>query len=207
MSNLVIACHACNQRKGQQTATEFGFPQLQAQAKQPLTDAAVVNSTRWALYEHLLATGLPVEVDTGGRTKYNRTRRSLPKTHWLDAVCVGKSTPDHVLLQGIRPLLIRATGHGSRQMCRMDRFGFPRTSAKGDRRVHGFKTGDIARAIVTTGTKVGTYVGRIAVRSSGRFNITTHLGVIQGLNYRFFQAIHRGDGYSYMEGAIYFAEL
>jgi len=41
-SNLVLACHACNQRKGNQTAEEFGFPQLQEQAMVPLTDAAAV---------------------------------------------------------------------------------------------------------------------------------------------------------------------
>jgi 5-methylcytosine-specific restriction endonuclease McrA len=94
VSNLTLACHACNQRKGRQTAAEFGFPQLQALAKRPLKDAAAVNSTRWAIYQRLVAAGLPVEVGTGGRTKFNRTRHGLPKTHWLDAACVGASTPE-----------------------------------------------------------------------------------------------------------------
>ena len=57
-SNLTLACEPCNVRKGTQTAAEFGFPDLQAQAKQPLNDAAAVNATRWALYERLKATGL-----------------------------------------------------------------------------------------------------------------------------------------------------
>jgi hypothetical protein len=35
------------------------------------------------------------------------------------------------------------------------------------------------------------------VRSIGSFNITTTAGTIQGLNHRFFHAIHRADGYSY----------
>ncbi len=39
-----------------------------------LWNAAAVNSVRWALYQHLLATGLPVEIGTGGRTKWNRAR-------------------------------------------------------------------------------------------------------------------------------------
>jgi 5-methylcytosine-specific restriction endonuclease McrA len=81
VSNLTLACGPCNQRKGSQTAAEFGFPLVQAQAQQPLRDAAAVNSTRWALYQALQATGLPVEAGTGGRTKYNRTRLGWPKTH------------------------------------------------------------------------------------------------------------------------------
>jgi len=68
VSNLTLACQPCNQKKGNQTAAEFGFPTIQVQAKVSLTDAAAVNSTRWALYRALCETGLPVEVGTGGRT-------------------------------------------------------------------------------------------------------------------------------------------
>jgi 5-methylcytosine-specific restriction endonuclease McrA len=50
VSNLTLACEACNQYKGRQTAAEFGFPQLMAQARAPLKDAAVMNSVRWALW-------------------------------------------------------------------------------------------------------------------------------------------------------------
>ena len=67
VSNLTLACEPCNRAKGTQTAAEFGFPELQAQAKLPLKDAAAMNATRWALYERLKATGLPVETGTGGR--------------------------------------------------------------------------------------------------------------------------------------------
>ena len=59
-----------------------------AQAKAPLKDAAAVNATRWELFRRLQATGLPLETGSGGRTKYNRSVRVLPKTHWLDAACV-----------------------------------------------------------------------------------------------------------------------
>ncbi|NCC32446.1 MAG: HNH endonuclease [Chloroflexia bacterium] len=197
VSNLTLACEPCNTRKGTQTAAEFGYPHLQAQARLPLKDAAAVNSTRWALYQRLVATCLPVEAGTGGRTTFNRTRLGLPKGHWMDAACVGASTPEALDTRGVRPLLIRATGHGSRQMCRMDRFGFPRTSAKQARRVKGFRTGDMVRAVVTTGKKVGTYTGRVAVRASGSFNITTANRTVQGLSYRFVRAIQRNDGYTY----------
>ena len=54
------------------TAAEFGYPEVEKQAKAPLKDAAAVNATRWEIWRRLEATGLPVEVGTGGRTKYNR---------------------------------------------------------------------------------------------------------------------------------------
>ena len=199
-SNLTLACEPCNIKKGTQTAAEFGFPDLQAQAKLPLKDAAAVNATRWALYERLKATGLPVEAGTGGRTKWNRVQRDLPKTHWLDAACVGASTPAVVHVQQVRFLSITATGWQRRQMCLMDKPGFPRTCAKGPSRVRGFQTGDLVRAVVRTGTKKGTYVGRVAVRATGSFNVTTRAGTIQGIPARSCQAIHRQDGYTYTKG-------
>ena len=65
-----------------------------------MRDTAAVNATRWALYERLQSLGLPLEAGTGGRTKWNRTTRGLPKTHWLDAVCVGASTPATLDIRG-----------------------------------------------------------------------------------------------------------
>ena len=50
VSNLTLACEPCNQRKGTQTATEFGFPEIQAQANAPLKDAAAVNTTLWVRF-------------------------------------------------------------------------------------------------------------------------------------------------------------
>ncbi len=200
VSNLTITCEPCNTAKGTQTAAEFGHPEVQARAKRPLKDVAALNASRWALYDRLQATGLPVEVGTGGRTKWNRAQRGLPKAHWVDAACVGVSTPEVLRVQSMVPLCIQAAGRESRQMCRMDRFGFPRTSAKSIRRVQGFQTGDIVRAVVTAGTKIGVYTGRVAVRTSGSFNIATAHGTIQGISARFCRAVHRSDGYSYQKG-------
>ena len=85
-------------------------------------------------------------------------------------------------------------------MCRMDRFGFPRTGAKQHKRVAGFQTGDLVRAVVTRGTKQGTYVGKLAVRSTGYFNITTRQGVVQGIAQRYCRLITQSGGYSYSHG-------
>jgi 5-methylcytosine-specific restriction endonuclease McrA len=205
VSNLTLACHDCNQRKGNQDIRAFlkhdpaRLARIQAHRKAPLRDAAAVNTTRWVLFERLKALGLPVECGSGGRTKYNRETLGLPKTHWLDAACVGASMPERLDVQGVVPLQIMAKGHGSRQMCRMDQYGFPRTAPKQHKRVQGFQTGDLVRAVVPAGKKAGTYLGKVAVRTSGRFNIATSHGTIQGINRRFCRLIARADGYSYYQ--------
>lgn len=73
----------------------------------------------------------------------------------VDATCVGKSIPETIKAKGVQPLLILANGHGCRQMCRMDRYGFPRTGPKEAKFVKGFQTGDIVKVRVTSGKKVG----------------------------------------------------
>jgi 5-methylcytosine-specific restriction endonuclease McrA len=207
VSNLVIACRACNEAKADQPIEAFlaDRPDLlgsiQAQLKTPLADAAAVNSTRWRLYEELQALGLPVEVGTGGRTCWNRSRRALPKTHWIDAAVVGASTPNRLRLKHVRPWLIAAAGRQARQMVHVDEFGFPRGRDKGPGCVHGFHTGDLVKALVTKGKKVGKYTGRVAIKSDGYFKITGHpFGMVEGVHARYCLSIHRKDGYSYSKG-------
>ena len=202
VSNLTIACQPCNDAKGTRTAEEFGHPDIQAQAKQPLRDAAAVNATRWALYHRLAALGLPLETGTGGRTKWNRTTRELPKTHWTDAACVGASTPQLLKTAGVVPLLIAAMGRHSRQMCRTNACGFPDKGPKATSVVGGFRTGDIVRAVVpASSVKAGVYVGRVAVRATGSCNIKTARETIQGIHWTYCQPLQRGDGYRYTKGA------
>ena len=91
VQNLTLACEKCNQKKGTQTAEEFGHPELMGKAKATLRDAAAVNSTRKELAKRLRLTGLPLETGSGGLTKYNRTQQSYSKAHFVDAACVGLS--------------------------------------------------------------------------------------------------------------------
>lgn len=197
VSNLCLACRPCNVKKGSKTAEEFGHSNIQKLAKQPLKDATAVNAVRWAVWRMFDHTGLRVEVGTGGRTKFNRTSQDYPKAHWIDAACVGESGEKVKICPDLKPLAIKAVGRQSRQMCRPDKFGFPRTGAKENRVVKGFQTGDIVKAVVTSGKKVGCYVGKVAVRSTGSFNVTTKDGTVQGLSCRFFSLLHGSDGYSF----------
>ena len=198
VSNLTIACAPCNTAKRTQTAAEFGHPEVQAQARQPLKDAAAVNASRWALFHRLETTGLPIEVGTGGRTKWNRTQQSLSKGHWIDAACVGASTPKRIHTEDIRPLSITAVGHGTRQMCGTDKYGFPMRHRTRQKRHFGFQTGDLVRAAVPLGLKtVGRHTGRVVVCASGSFDLATAAGRVQRVSHRYCQVISRSDGYGY----------
>ena len=207
-SNLTLACQCCNEKKAALPVDVFlarkpeVLKRIQAQARQPLRDAAAVNATRWALAERLKATGLPVDLASGGRTKFNRVRLGLPKTHALDAVCVGQM--DGVQgwqVHGWRkPVLqIRCTGRGSYQRTRLDKFGFPRGYLMRSKAVAGFATGDLVKAVVPAGAKQGSYRGRVAVRATGSFNIQTREGVVQGIHHRHCKVLQRGDGYGYQQ--------
>ena len=161
-----------------------------------MADAAVVNTTRFALLSTLIATGLPVETGSGGLTKFNRNQQKREKSHWLDAACVGQSTPI-LTIKNVKPLLITANGHGTRPSCRTDKYGFPSRYVPRFKFVKGFQTGDIVKAVVPNGKKVGIYSGRVAVRSTGSFNISTSTGLIQGISHKYCTNIHKKDGYSY----------
>jgi len=199
ISNLTLACHECNQAKDRQTAAEFGHPEIQKQAKLPLKDAAAVNATRWAMYNRLQTTGLPVEIGTGGRTKFNRTQHLYPKAHWIDAACVGESGECIYLNPEQAYLHIKAVGHGSRQICRTNKYGFPTRHRLRQKQHFGFQTGDMVKAIVPTGKYTGTHIGRVACRATGSFDITTATGKVT-VSHKHIKTIHHSDGYSYTKG-------
>ena len=204
VTNLVPACVPCNRTKDDRNVEEFlsrdpnRLARIKNQLKAPLKDAAAVNATRWALYRALAAAGLPVSTGSGGRTKFNRLRFSIPKTHALDAVCAGNME----LITAVRgwqqpTLVISANGRGSYKRTRLTANGFPRGYLMRSKSVHGFATGDMVRAIVTAGKKQGSYIARVAVRASGSFNLQTAGGVIQGVSHKYCRLLQRADGYGY----------
>jgi 5-methylcytosine-specific restriction endonuclease McrA len=213
VSNLTLACGKCNIKKGTKDLALFLkkkpelLARILAQVQAPLKDAAAVNATRRVLFERLKEFGLLVECGSGGRTKFNRSTRGLPKTHWLDAACVGCSTPVIIKAEGIIPLSIKATGHGNRQMCLMDEHGFPRTGPKAAKRVKGYQTGDLVRAVVPKPLKTaGYHIGRVKVRVTGSFDIRTKHRNVAGVGYQYCRPIHRNDGYNYTRGERYAAK-
>lgn len=211
LSNLSLACRTCNQDKGSLLPDKWLqklsksksklnqqrfvlFSKILKGVKPSLRDAAAVNIIRNVLINSF---ELPIELGSGGLTKYNRKQNNYLKEHWIDAACVGLSGKAVYIPKALIPLEIKANGRGSRQMCRVDKYGFPRTSAKKVSDKFTFKTGDIVIANVKKGKKQGTYFGRVAVRESGYFNITTKNGVVQGISYQDCRLLHKNDGYSY----------
>jgi 5-methylcytosine-specific restriction endonuclease McrA len=189
--NLALACGRCNQDKGQQTAAEYGFPHMEDKARLPLRHAAIVNATRYAVGDVVKAL-LPTTFWSGSRTKFNRIRQGYPKTHWIDAACVGESGAD-VYLAGVRPLTIKAMGHGKRQKCRTDRYGFPIAHALAAKSYQGYKTGDLVEAVIPKGKYAGRHRGRVTIRHRPSFQLN-------GFNVhpKYLRRIQRADGYNYV---------
>jgi 5-methylcytosine-specific restriction endonuclease McrA len=203
VSNLALACESCNTKKGTLPIEVFlkskpeVLQRIRSQAKKPLKDAAAVNAARNAILAMLLKTGLPVETGTGAQTKFNRTRLSYPKAHWIDAACVGASGANVSLDQSMRPLLIKATGHGNRQMCGTDKYGFPIRHRSRQKTHFGFETGDFVRAGVPSGKKAGRHSGRVLCRATGSFDIQTKNGRVAGVSHKHCAQLQRKDGYAY----------
>lgn len=217
ISNLVVSCRTCNDAKGNLQPEEWlerlrksgrkidqvraeNLAEVLKQLKQPLKDVAAVNATRWELYRRLKALGLPVETGSGGLTKYNRTQvLNLPKTHYYDAVCVGKDVSKDVAINQKYVQVWTAIGRGTRKMCNTDGHGFP-VSHRARQKMHfGFMTGDLVVADIPKGKYAGRWVGRVAVRASGYFDVKDGSGrrLCQGVSYRYMRVLQRADGWQY----------
>ena len=94
--------------------------------------------------------------------------------------------------------MIQTAGHGSRKRRYVDRYGFP--SGKPFMKVklgHGFQTGDIVKAVVPDVKMAGIHIGKVSVRSTGRFNIKTPAGTVEGIGWKNCTILQRKDGYTY----------
>jgi RRXRR protein/HNH endonuclease len=162
-SNLTLACHACNQRKGQQTAAEFGFPQVQAKARVPLKDAAHVSSLKSRVVHDLQAVfgESQVSITYGYETKYKRIQvLDLPKSHTNDAVAIACVIGEVVKpLEMVHQIHCLARGH-------YQRFNGLHSEHKcwAPRKVRGFKLYELVKAK----GEVGYIAGR---REKGAFVI------------------------------------
>ena len=135
VSNLTIACHECNQRKGNRTAEEFGYPEVQTKAKEPLRAAAFMNAIRWELVNRL-----GCDWTYGSITKYKREKLNLEKSHVNDAFVIAGGNSNHIRTGYI---------YKARQVRRQNRSIFKANILKGGRKkrntvkeVNGFRRFD-----------------------------------------------------------------
>ncbi len=178
-------------------ATRLEWVQRQIQA--PLKDAAVMNPTRWRLYNQLQATGLPAEGRSGGRTKMQRATHTFPKEHYYyDALCVGASTPAAFTRLSAYVQVWSAKGRDTRQM-RHGQIRFSHSVSKSAPAAFRFQNGrsgrgsgaprQICRRMERTG------VCSRYTRASGSFDMAAggHR-VAQGISYRHCLILQRQDG-------------
>lgn len=201
ISNLVLACHDCNQRKGNLPIEEFlkhdqsRLKLILNQLKTGLRDVGAVNSTRNKLFSELLKLGLPVEAGTGGQTKYNRIRLNIPKTHASDAACVGEV--EEVKNWLTRILHVKCTGRGRYSRTLMNKFGNPRAFLMKTKRVFGFQSGDLVE--ITKQKTFEKFFVYIIVRSRGVFQAIKN-GFAFEFSWRICRKIQSHDGYTYHYG-------
>jgi len=162
-SNLTLACEACNVRKGTKTAEEFGYLEIQAQARVPLRDAALVSSLKTAVVQQLQALFGNERVHTtcGYETKYQRIQvLDLPKSHANDAVAIACKRGEVVKpLESVYQM--RCVARGQYQ-----RFNGSQSEHKcwAPRKVRGFKLYELVRVK----GEIGYIAGR---REKGAFVI------------------------------------
>lgn len=216
ISNLALGCYPCNEVKGNKQPEEWlvelqkskkaidkrrveNLPKVIAKLKVPLRDAAMMNATRWRLFERLKETNLSVEYGTGARTKMQRIAHGLSKTHYYDACCVGASTPAKLEIAIKYVSVWTATGRGSRQLCNPNAYGFPKGHRKSQKLYFGFQTGDMVVASIPKGKYKARHVGRVAVRATGYFDIKNGAGkrTCQGISWGYLQLLQKGDGWHY----------
>ena len=208
ISNLVIACESCNQKKGSQNIEEFlkENPALLSDIKKglktPLRDAATVNSMKDNLILKLETFGLPVLKWSAVITKYNRMIQSYHKEHWIDAACVGESG-FKVNIENVNCLNVKSMGRGNRQVQLTDDRGFPRTRGsarerykpKKHKRIKDFSTGDLVRVTFKKGNRLIKHITTISIRSTGIFSFKYN-GKTIDLNYKRFKIIQYNNGYA-----------
>ena len=210
IGNLTLACPECNKAKGTQDIQDFlaGKPELLSrileQAPKPLASATAVNATRIAMVKMAKRLCDNVKCWTGGRTKFNRTNQGLPKSHSVDAACIGESGSGINLLVS-QPMIVESKGHGTRQAVRCNASGFPALGKNGKpikpKSIYTHcHSGDIVKFVLDKDRKnvsAGTYTARVKTPTPKGFEVKIKgFRVSQNLKY-LIRFVHRHDGYAY----------
>ncbi|MFQ6071953.1 MAG: RNA-guided endonuclease IscB [Methanosarcinales archaeon] len=192
VSNLVIACKTCNMQKGNNTAEEFGFKNIQKQAEKhkSFKYSALTQSYKNYLL-HELSKSWKVQDTYGAYTKFYRNQLGLEKSQVNDAIAIVSKgnpveIPDTYLLE--RQIKKRLPVHRFWNENKKGKTVI-RTPAK--REVFGFRLWDKVRAYHS---KKGLIVGYITgLRVNGSFELRTLEKEILaiGISYRKLELVER----------------
>jgi hypothetical protein len=178
--NLVASCHDCNQRKGNLTATEWGYQKIQQGVRPTLKAAAHTQQGKNATLTGLGEVA-PVDITYGFITKIDRQKMSLPKTHYYDAVAIASGGQVVILLPWYEKL--KAVSKGARQQ---RRGRHSQMVARMPYEVFGYRMWD---KVQLPDGRVG-FVG--ARRKTGSFKIKDIFGVaITNITYKKLRLIRR----------------
>lgn len=218
LRNLTIACRTCNMDKNIDSLPEYldRLERLNTKLAKtrvrhikrlletnqpfvPLRYAAWVNTMRNRLARDLSELVPHFTEGTGGQTQYNRIQKlKLPKEHYYDALAVAGLPPEgRFNISTNQVLEVKAYGRGSRFRGRTNACGIITKNLMREKEVFGFQTGDLVKAVVPKGKKQGVYVGRVAIRKSGYFNIRTSKETVQGISHKYCTVTQRNNGYGY----------
>ena len=184
------------------TAKEFGYPDIQKQAKASMKDEASVNSTRWHVFNLLKDLDIDIETGSGAVTKMNRIKNKLPKDHHWDAACVGKTTPDGLEIEVNSLLTIQACGRGTHSRTNTDKYGFPKAYLPRKKIFNGFTSGNMCVGMAESGKyKDKKIIGKISVSKDSClfYKDGKYVGNIKQ---KFCKNIHLKDGYGYSHNKI-----
>lgn len=175
--NLVATCHKCNEEKGNRTAEEFGYPEIQYKVKKSLKAPTIVTVIGKELGKRLPPLGYTIERHYGYITKINRELLCLPKTHYYDACCIG-TIPERLALPDVYTYY-KQVPKCSRTLTRRKGKNKKACSNKLPYQVNGFRMWDKVRF----DGLVGYISGR---RSSGYFKISDLYGkmIKDGVSYK-----------------------
>lgn len=139
VSNLTIACHKCNQKKGNKTAAEFCHPEIEALCKKSLKASAFMNTVRWELIKRLkdLYGKTMINHTYGYITKKLRIELGLEKSHVNDAFAISKGSDQ----ERCRPHTVKQTRRNNRSL-QLNRKGF-KPSIRTER--YKFQPNDLVR--------------------------------------------------------------
>lgn len=197
LKNSVLACEECNKKKHKKDGKTFSDGLVEVRGVS-LAAMSVMNQIRHRLPEDL-AWECEVDVSTfsGKETSDNRKRLygeikkdNRDSCHWLDAACIG---PTPTLSPRIHNfLVIEARGHGTRQMCQTDKYGFPKCHRKSNKQF-GIRTGDTVKK--KEDGRCGLVIG---ARSCGSMKIRfSDEEKDKSVTWKKLTVVQKADGYGY----------
>lgn len=195
IDNLTLACHTCNQAKGKLNLVDW-YEKLKIsnkkldQVRVPYVEKAIkdqpikaknygawVNSYHKKLIEDInMFEFQNVELSDGITTAYNRKKHNIQKEHYNDAICIG-NIPETFKDYTTVVYKIKATGRGNRIKGKPNECGILNKNNIAKHKVYQdpetkefFQTGDICKIEIPKGKYKGSYVARISIRHTGKFD-------------------------------------